>query len=126
LGYRFLADLTLALHLAFILYVLFGGLLCLVRTRMIWFHLPAAAWGVWIEWTGGMCPLTPLENHFRQLASGQGFSGGFIEHYLVPIIYPTGLDATLQWFLGSMVILINLVIYLFVLNRARKRSRQVD
>ena len=73
MGYRFLADLTLALHLCFILFVLFGGLLCLFRTGMIWFHLPAASWGVWVEWAGRTCPLTPLENHFRKLASGRGF-----------------------------------------------------
>jgi len=125
-GYRFLADLILTLHLCFILFVLFGGLLCLFRIGMIWLHLPAASWGVWVEWAGRTCPLTPLENHFRQLASGQGFSGGFIEHYLVPIIYPEHLNASLQWFLGVVVILINLVVYLFVLCRIRKRSRQVD
>jgi len=125
-GYRFLADLTLALHLCFILFVLFGGLLCLFRTGMIWFHLPAASWGVWVEWAGRTCPLTPLENHFRKLASGHGFSGGFIEHYLVPVIYPLRLNSSLQWFLGASVIFINLVVYLFVLNRIRKRSRQVD
>ena len=126
MGYRFLADLTLTLHLCFILFVLFGGLLCLFRIGMIWLHLPAASWGVWVEWAGGTCPLTPLENHFRKLASGQGFSGGFIEHYLVPVIYPDRLDTSLQWFLGALVILINLVVYLFVLNRIRKRSQQVD
>jgi hypothetical protein len=125
-GYRFLADLTLILHLCFILFVLFGGLLCLFRTGMIRLHLPAASWGVWVEWAGGTCPLTPLEHHFRELASGQGFSGGFIEHYLVPIIYPVRLDTSLQWFLGTAVILINLVVYLFVLNRTRKRSQKVD
>jgi len=126
LGYRFLADLTLTLHLCFILFVLFGGLLCLIRTSMIWCHLPAVLWGVWVEWTGRICPLTPLENHFRQLATGQGFPGGFIEHYLVPVVYPAHLDTSLQWLLGTVVILVNLVIYLFVLNRTRKRSRQVD
>ena len=126
MDYRFLADLTLVLHLCFILFALFGGLLCLFRTNMIWLHLPAVLWGIWVEWTGRTCPLTPLENHFRQMASGQGFSGGFIEHYLVPVIYPDHLNASLQWVLGAVVILINLVIYLFVLNRIRKSSRQVD
>ena len=124
--YRFLADLTLTLHLCFILFVLFGGLLCLLRTGIIWLHLPAAMWGVWVEWTGRICPLTPLENHFRQLASGQGFSGGFIERYLIPIIYPGDLNSTLQWLLGATVIFVNLAVYLFVLYVFRKRCRQVD
>ena len=126
MSYRLLADLTLALHLCFILFVLFGGLLCLFRTSMIWLHLPALGWGIWVEWTGRTCPLTPLESHFRQLASGQGFSGGFIEHYLVPIIYPDHLYASLQWLLGIVVIIVNFAVYLFVLSRVRKRSRQVD
>jgi hypothetical protein len=125
-AYRLLADLTLALHFCFILFVLFGGLLCLFRTSVIWLHLPAAIWGVWVEWGGKTCPLTPLENHFRQAASGQGFAGGFVEHYLVPIIYPHHLDTSLQWLLGIVVIFVNLVVYLFVLNRTRKRHRAVD
>ena len=126
MGYRFLADLTLALHFGFILFVLFGGLLCLLRSYVIWFHLPAATWGVWVEWSGRTCPLTPLENHFRQAASGQGFATGFVEHYLAPVIYPGHLDEAMQWLLGATVIFVNLVVYLFVLGRARKRNRQVD
>lgn len=126
MGYRFLADLTLVLHLSFILFVLFGGLLCLFRNGMIWLHLPAATWGVWVEYSGQTCPLTPLENHFRQAASGQGFADGFIEHYLIPIIYPQHLDTASQWFLGLVVVFVNLVVYLFVLYVRRKRARQVD
>lgn len=126
MGYRFLADLTLILHLCFILFVLFGGLLCLFRAGMFWLHLPAAAWGVWVEWSGRICPLTPLESHFRQMASGRGFADGFIEHYLAPVIYPAHMNASLEWFLGALVILVNLVVYLFVLSRTGKRSRQVD
>ena len=126
MAYRFLADLTLALHFCFILFVLFGGLLCLFRTGMIWLHLPAAIWGVWVEWSGRICPLTPLENHFRQTASGQGFADGFVEHYLIPIIYPHHLDTSIQWFLGIVVIFVNLFVSLFVVNRIRKRHRAVD
>jgi len=125
-GYRFLADLTLVIHLCFILFILFGGLLCLFRTGMAWLHLPAVSWGVWVEWSAWICPLTPLENHFRKLASRQGFTGGFIEHYLVPVIYPDYLNVSLQWVMGAVVVLVNLVVYLFVLNRIRKHSRQVD
>jgi len=89
--YRVLADLTLGLHLAFILFALLGGLLCRHRKHWAFLHLPTLLWGVWVEWSGTICPLTPLENHFRELASGQGYQGSFIEHYLVPIIYPQGL-----------------------------------
>lgn len=124
--YRLLADLILALHFSFILFVLFGGLLCLYRTGLAWLHLPAAAWGVWIEWSGGICPLTPLENRFRLSASEQGFAGGFVEHYLIPIIYPERLEPALQWLLGAVVILVNLVVYFFVLARRGKRNRRVD
>lgn len=126
MGYRLLADLLLALHFCFILFVLFGGLLCLYRTGLAWLHLPAATWGVWIEWSGRICPLTPLENRFRQAASEQGFAGGFIEHYLLPLVYPDRLDTPLQWFLGTVVIFVNLLVYLVVLNIVRKRKRQVD
>ena len=126
MGYRFLADLFLALHFCFILFVLFGGLLCLYRTGLAWLHLPAATWGVWIEWSGRICPLTPLENRFRLAASEQGFTGGFVEHYLIPVIYPHHLDAPLQWFLGAAVIFVNLLVYLAVLIILRKRDRQVD
>jgi len=125
-GYRFLADLTLVLHVCFILFVLFGGLLCLCRTSVIWLHLPAATWGVWVEWSGRTCPLTPLENLFRQAAVDQGYADGFVEHYLVPIIYPHQLDTSLQWLLGGVVVFVNLVVYLYVLNRIRKRHQIVD
>lgn len=126
MSYRFLADLVLALHFCFILFVLFGGLLCLYRTGLAWLHLPAASWGVWIEWSGRICPLTPLENRFRLAASEQGYAGGFVEHYLIPIIYPDHLDTSFQWLLGAVVIFVNLTVYLFVLARIGKRNRQVD
>ena len=126
MGYRFLADLTLVLHLLFVLFVLCGGLLCLLRPAMAWIHLPAVCWGIWVEWAARTCPLTPLENHFRRLASEQGFAGGFVEHYLVPIIYPGGMDSALQWLLGAVVIIVNLLVYLAVFNRARKSRQEVD
>jgi len=124
--YRFAADLTLALHFIFIVFVLFGGLLCLHRKRWIWLHLPSMLWGVWVEWSGWICPLTPLENHFRQRASGQGYRGGFVEHYLIPLIYPEQLTVSLQWLLGSLILAVNIVIYCFVLQRAKKQQEKVD
>ena len=126
MGYRLAADLTLALHLTFILFVLFGGLLCLHRTRWIWLHLPAMIWGVWVEWAGWICPLTPMENYFRKMASGQGYREGFIEHYLVQLIYPDLLTISLQWLLGGLLLTINIFVYYYVLHKRIKQQRKVD
>ena len=126
MGYQQAADLLLVLHLAFIAFVLFGGLLCLHRVRWAWLHLPAMAWGIWIEWTGGICPLTPWENRFRQLAGEPQYRESFIEHYLVPLIYPEQLNLSIQWILGAVVLLGNLLIYWQVLRVAGKRRVQVD
>lgn len=122
MGYRIAAELTLMLHLLFIVFVLFGGLLCLHRTRWFWLHLPSVLWGVWIEWSGWICPLTPLENHFRRRASGQGYQGGYVEHYLIPLLYPEQLTLSLQWFLGSLVLVVNIVIYYYVYLRRKKTT----
>jgi hypothetical protein len=124
MGYRLAADLTLLLHLLFILFVIFGGLLCLHRFRWAWLHLPAMIWGVWVEWAGWICPLTPMENHFRQLASSQEYSGGFIEHYLIPVIYPEQLTVSLQWVLGGLVLIVNIFIYLYVFQKKRKTEQR--
>lgn len=124
--YRLAADLVLILHLLFILFVLFGGLLALHRTRWIWLHLPAMVWGVWVEWTNVICPLTPLENYYRQQAYDQEYSGGFIEHYLVPLIYPGQLTDLLQYFLGALVLFVNLTIYLYLFRKMNKRARELD
>lgn len=110
--YRLLADLTVVVHFAFLVFVVAGGL---VARRHRWAmvpHLLAAAWGVYIEATPGLlCPLTPLENHFRALAGRSGYEGGFIEHYLVPIIYPEGLTRTMQYALAVLVIVVNVIVY---------------
>ena len=126
MGYRLLADLTLSLHLAFILFVLFGALLCLQQLRWATLHLPALLWGLWIEWSGNICPLTPLENYFRHLASESGYQGGFIEHYLLAIIYPEGLTRATQWGLGLLVLVVNACIYLYVLRTRKKCTQSVD
>jgi hypothetical protein len=126
MGYRLAAELILVLHLAFVFFVLFGGLLCLHRTRWIWLHLPSMIWGVWVEWAGWVCPLTPLENHFRRMAFGQGYPKGFIEHYLVPLIYPEQLTMSLQWLLGGLILVINILVYYCVLQKQRKQQREVD
>ncbi len=117
--YRILADLVVLLHLLFILFVIAGGFLALHRGQMVLLHLPAVLWGISIEFSGKICPLTPLENHFSRLAGGQAYSSGFIDHYLLPIIYPVGLTHEVQIFLGVFVIVVNLVVYIFLLRRYR-------
>ncbi len=114
-----IADLLLVLHLGFILFVLAGGVLALRSLRWAWLHLPAVAWAVWIEWSGGICPLTPWEVHFRHLAGESGFDEGFVAHYLVPLIYPPGLTPELQWLLGLGVLVLNAGVYGWALSRPR-------
>ena len=116
--YRFLADLVVVLHLGFVLFVILGGLLALRWPRAAWFHLPAALWGAGIEFVQGICPLTPLENHFRSLGGEAGYAGGFVEHYLLPVLYPAGLSQNVQWGLGIFVVLLNVAIYTIVCRGA--------
>ncbi|WP_448679815.1 DUF2784 domain-containing protein [Pseudomonas nicosulfuronedens] len=120
--YRLAADAVVLLHLGFILFVLLGGLLALRWPRLAWLHVPAAAWGMAVEFLHLYCPLTPLENHFRALAGDNGYRGGFIEHYLIPLIYPVGLTEATQVVLGLVVVAVNLPPYLLLLRRAL-RSR---
>ncbi|NNF12270.1 MAG: DUF2784 domain-containing protein [Gemmatimonadetes bacterium] len=122
--YSALADAVLLFHLCFILFVGLGGLVVLRWPKVAWVHLPIAAWGLWIEVSGNICPLTPLENHLRRLAGGQGYPGGFIEHYLLPIIYPPGLTRGVQYALAGLVLGLNVAIYGYILYRRRKRPRQ--
>lgn len=122
--YRFAADAVLLLHLAFILFVLVGGLPVLRWRRLAFAHLPAVAWGIHIELSGGLCPLTPLENTLRGLAGLSGYDGGFIEHYLLPIIYPSGLTRELQFVLAGIVVVVNAVVYVWVVRGwSRSASR---
>ena len=112
--YSALADLLVITHFAFIVFVVLGGLLALHRWWLFLLHLPAAIWGVFIEVSGGLCPLTPLENALRRLAGSAGHPGGFVEHYLLPLIYPTGLTREVQLVLALLVLFANLVVYGFV------------
>lgn len=112
--HRALADLLAVAHLAFIGFVVLGGLLAFHRWWLALLHLPAAVWGVFIEVSGGFCPLTPLENELRRLSGSAGYPGGFVEHYLLPLIYPTGLTREIQLVLAVLVLLANLVVYGFV------------
>lgn len=120
--YHLLADAVVLLHLAFILFAAFGALLLFHYPRLLWLHLPAALWGAVIEFSGWVCPLTPLENHFRALAGDKPYSGDFIERYLVPLIYPAALTRNLQMLLGIGCVTINIVLYAMVIRNERKRT----
>ena len=120
--HRLAADAVLLLHLGFILFVLLGGLLALRWRWAPMLHLPAAAWGVYVELSGGLCPLTPLENRLRSAAGEAGYTGGFIEHYLLALIYPAGLTHEIQYVLAAIVVGVNGLAYAWVWCRRRRRT----
>jgi len=112
--YNLAATVIAALHLLFILFVLLGGLLVLKWPRLMWVHLPAAAWGMLIELGGWYCPLTKWENHFLRMAGRAGYDGGFVGHYIMPLIYPPGLTRGMEIAIGVLVLAINLGVYVRV------------
>jgi len=118
---RIAADAVLVLHLAFVLFALLGGLLVLRAPGFAWLHLPALAWAAFVEFTGRVCPLTPLEVALRQAAGDAGYAGDFLEHYIGAILYPDGLTRDLQILFGAAVLLVNVVIYAAVLRRSYLR-----
>ncbi|MDH1538309.1 DUF2784 domain-containing protein [Pseudomonas chengduensis] len=120
--WRMAADALVLVHLSFILFVLLGGLLLLRWPRLIWLHLPAVAWGIVVECLHLGCPLTPWENQMRRMAGQAGYEGGFIEHYLIPLIYPAGLTPRIQLWLGAIVVLVNLVVYAWLIWRWRNKA----
>ena len=120
--YRAFADLVLALHLAFVVFVVLGGLFVARWPRVALLHIPAAVWGVLIEYAGWICPLTPLENSLRVRGGEAGYAGGFIEHYIRPVLYPNGLTRGTQVVLGSLALIVNLAAYVIVLSRWRGRD----
>ncbi|MCP4897258.1 MAG: DUF2784 domain-containing protein [bacterium] len=115
------ADVLVLAHLGFILFVICGGFLALRWRWIVWLHLPCAAWGALIEFAGWICPLTPLENRLRIAAGSSGYESGFIDHYVMPLIYPAGLDRGIQIGLGVIVVSVNLVVY-GVFLQGRKRG----
>jgi hypothetical protein len=116
-----LADAVVGLHFLFVLFVVLGGLLVLRWPRVAYLHIPAAIWGAAIEFAGWVCPLTPLEKSLRARAGGVGYEGTFIEHYVLPVLYPTGLTRATQLTLGVLVIGVNLAVYWWV-GRTRRRA----
>lgn len=121
--YRLLADLVVLTHASFVAFVVFGGLLALWKPRAAPWHLIALAWGAAVVGFGWICPLTPLENTLRQLAGQEGYQGGFIEHYLMQIIYPPGLTREVQVFLATGLIVGNAIVYGWVFRRWRGRKK---
>jgi hypothetical protein len=121
--WHLLADGVVLLHLAVVGFVMLGGLLALRWPRLAFVQLPLAAWGVAIELGGWVCPLTPLENRLRRLASESTYEGGFVEHYLLPVLYPEGLTAGTGLALAALVLAVNLAIYAVVWRRLRRRAR---
>jgi hypothetical protein len=122
MGYRLLADGVVLLHAAFALFTVLGGFLGFRWRRAMLIHLPAAVWGAWIELTGGICPLTPLENRLREIGGARGYSGGFIEHYLLPALYPEGLTRGAQYLLAGLVVVVNLAVYSALWRRGRRAA----
>lgn len=109
--YRIAADALVVLHLAFVVFVVLGGLLVWKYPRLAWVHVPAALWGIGIEIVGAVCPLTYLEVALRQRAGEVGYATGFVEHYVVPVLYPQGLTRSMQFGMAGAVIIINALIY---------------
>jgi Protein of Unknown function (DUF2784) len=123
---KLLADLVVSFHVAFVTFVVTGGLLVLRWPRVAWLHVPCALWGVWVELSGWICPLTPLEISLRVAAGEAGYRGGFLEHYVVPVLYPAGLTRGIQVGLGLAVLVLNGVAYGLVVRRARLGRDDAD
>ena len=123
--YGLLADLVLALHALFVVFVVLGGLLALRWRRAVFVHVPCALWGTWVVLAGWICPLTPLEVALRQQAGEGGYTGGFLEHYVVPILYPGDLTRGIQIGLGVVALVLNIAIYA-AMTRWWRRSRIAD
>jgi hypothetical protein len=121
--YRLLADIVVLLHLGFVVFVVLGGLLALRWRAAAWVHLPAALWGAAIELAGWICPLTPLENELRRRGGESGYAGGFVEHYVLPVLYPPGLTRDTQLVLAALVVAVNVAVYTVVIARWRRRLR---
>ncbi|WHZ16318.1 MAG: putative membrane protein [Nitrospira sp.] len=119
--YRLGADFVLLIHLAFVLFVVAGGLLVLKWPRLAWLHLPAVVWGALVEFTGWICPLTPLENSLRALGGESAYGSDFSGRYLLPVLYPTGLTSDLQVVLGTGLLAANVALYSWLWRRRKVR-----
>ncbi len=120
--YRLGAEFVLLTHFSFVVFVVVGGFVALRWPKLIYVHVPAAVWGAWIEFAGWICPLTPLENSLRRMAGDAGYEGGFIEHYLLGVLYPRGLTTQVQVILGIIVIAANILAYGLYWKRHHQQS----
>ena len=116
-----LADFLVLLHLLFVVFVVAGGFLLLRWPKIAWLQVPAAVWGAYIEFSSGICPLTPLENHLRALGGEAGYSVSFVERYLMPILYPANLTVPIQIVLGGLVVAVNLAAYALTYRAWKRR-----
>lgn len=119
--YGMLADIVVLVHAVFVLFAVFGGFLILRWRRLAWLHIPAVLWAALVEIAGWICPLTPLENLLRRRAGEMTYQSGFIEHYVMPVLYPAALTRELQIALGLAVLLINVSVYTWVWHRRKRR-----
>ena len=117
--YQLLADLVVLVHVAFVVFAVFGGLLAARWRRLVWIHLPAVIWAVIVEFFGWVCPLTPLENWLRRRGGQAGYPSDFIAHYILPVLYPEELNREVQITLGALVLLINLSVYTWIFRRKK-------
>lgn len=124
--YSIVADLLVILHLGFVCFVVLGGFLVLIWKRVIYFHIPAAVWGALMEFRGWICPLTSWEHQFRKMADQSGYSEGFVEQYILPLLYPSFLTYDIQIVLGTFVIAINILIYGWVIMRLVRRKKNIS
>jgi hypothetical protein len=125
-GYRLLADAVVVVHLGFVLFALLGALLAFRWPRTVWLHLPALVWGAYIEFSGSVCPLTPLENWLRRQGGDAGYTSSFIEQYLLPVLYPANLTTNTQLVLGGLLVLVNVALYGLLLRKLRRRQGEVE
>jgi len=123
LVYSYLADFIVLLHVFFVLFVMLGGGLVLWKPYMAWYHIPAVLWGASIEFLGWICPLTPLENMLRARSGAAGYETGFVEHYILPVLYPAALSKKMQVTFGLILLGVNLVIYMILWQRMRKVTK---
>lgn len=123
--FQLLADMVLGAHFLFVVFAMLGALLLIRWPWVIWGHLPAVGWAAWIEFSGKICPLTPLENALRIRGGGSGYAGDFVGHYILGLLYPDGLTRRIQIVLGALVLVINLAIYGYVFL-LRKNKRLVE
>lgn len=120
--YHLLADLVVIIHLTFVLFSVAGALLVIGWRKIFYLHLPAAVWAAWIEFSGKICPLTPLENWLRIKGGDAGYSGDFVGHYILSILYPSGLTREVQFILGGVVVGLNIIIYGYILFPRKGRG----